>query len=355
MSMHTGLRLAPLLSMVVVACSSPVSDQPAVRPVPDFETFVVASAQAPRERIWDGVVEAVHQATLSAQTRGRVLELPFDVNDHVEAGQVVVRFTDIEQRSGERQAQAALSAAQAAYTEAEAEHRRIAEIHERGLVARSQLDQAIARRDAARARLESARAAVREAGEQVDYTVIRAPYTGILTERHVEIGESVQPGQALVSGLSLERLRIQVEIPQSDVLAIRERGQAWILLDGGRRIQAERVVVFPYADPASHSFRVRVELPETQTGLHPGMIAKIAFAIGDGERVLLPISSVVRRSEIVAVYVVDADDRVSLRQIRTGHRHDDHIEVLAGLTPGERVAADPARALAWLAGAGGTR
>ncbi|MBX3726836.1 MAG: efflux RND transporter periplasmic adaptor subunit [Xanthomonadales bacterium] len=335
--------------MTLAACAQ---DSGPVRPVaeaPDLATLEVRAVAVPRERVWDGVVEAVHQATLSAQTRGRVLELPYDVNDYVEAGAVVVRFTDVEQRSGARQAQAALAAAQAAFTEAEAEHRRIAEVYERRLVARSQLDQAVARRDAERARLDAARAAVREAGEQVDYTVIRAPYPGILTERHVEVGEAVQPGQPLVSGLSLDRLRVQVQVPQSDIAAIRAQGQAWVLLDDGRRVRADRVVVFPYADPGSHSFRVRIELPEADTGLHPGMIAKVAFALGEGERLLLPERVLVRRSEVVAVYVVD-EAGVALRQVRVGHRHDELIEILAGLRDGERVAADPGRALAWLAG-----
>ena len=76
----------------------------------------------------------------------------------------------------------------------------------------------------------------------------------------MRIGETVRPGQALVSGLSLARLRVEAEIPQGDVAAIRDHASAAVLLDDGRRLQAQRVVVFPYADPRTHSFRVRVEL-----------------------------------------------------------------------------------------------
>jgi RND family efflux transporter MFP subunit len=340
---------AGLLAAALTACGGDAPEPArAALPDPGLATVVAGIERAPRERVWDGVVEAVNQATLSAQTRGRVLELLYDVNDYVEAGAVVVRFTDVEQRSGRRQAEAAVAAAQAAYDEAQADHARIAEVFERRLVARAQLDQATARRDAARAGLESARAAMREAGEQVDYTVIKAPYSGILTERHVQVGESVQPGQPLVSGLSLDRLRVGVQVPQGDVLAIREHAQAWLLLDGGDRLAAERVVVFPYADADSHSFQVRVELPQARTGLHPGMTVKVAFMLGEGERLLLPASAVVRRSEITGAYVVGDDHDVRLRQLRLGHRFGDRIEVLAGLAPGERVAADPAAALAWL-------
>lgn len=341
-----GLLLLPL---VLAACGGDPDGPPPAGPAPDFDTLTVERQRAPRERSWDGVVEAVHQATLSAQTGGRVLELPFDVNDYVEAGQVVVRFTDVEQQSGQRRAQASLSAAQAGFNEAEADFRRISEVFERQLVSRAQYDQAVARRDAARAQLDAARAAVREAGELVDYTVVRAPYSGILTERFVEVGETVAPGQPLVAGLSLDRLRVQVDVPQSDVAAIRRHGRAWVVLGDGRRVEAEQVIVFPYADPQTHSFRVRLELPEADTGLQPGMTAKVAFMLDEGERLGVPVSALVQRSEVTAVYVVDDAGRVVLRQIRPGHRFNDHVEVIAGLSDGERIAADPLAARTWLA------
>ncbi|WP_146908442.1 efflux RND transporter periplasmic adaptor subunit [Arenimonas daejeonensis] len=262
-----------LATLLIGACAAE-APAPATAPPVAFETLVVEARDHARERSWDGVVEAVNQATLSAQTRGRVLELPFDVNDYVEAGQVVVRFTDVEQVSAQRRASAALNAAQADYIEAESSYRRTEELVKQQLLSRASLDQARARRDAARAALDSARAGVSEAGEQVDYTVIRAPYSGILTQRHVEVGESVQPGQPLVSGLSLQQLRVNVEVPQSDVATIREHGQATVVLPGGGRVEAAQVIVFPYADPATHSFKVRVELPEAETGLQPGATVK---------------------------------------------------------------------------------
>ncbi len=349
--MNTAYRAALLAAAVALtsACGNGPAPVERVPPAPDLQTLVVDPTPLVRERSWDGVVEAVDQATLSAQTGGRVVELPFDVNDYVDAGAVVVRFTDVEQAAGQRRAQAALAAAQAAAAEAEAEFKRIAEVYERRLVPRTQYDQAVARRDTARANLEAARAAVREAGEQLDYTVIRAPYSGIVTERHVQIGETVQPGQPLVSGLSLARLRVNVDVPQSDIAAIRQQQRAAVRLADGRRIEADALTIFPFADPQTHTFKVRVDLPEADTGLHPGMTVKTAFVLGETERLTVPVSALLQRSEITGVYVVADDGRVSLRQIRTGRRDGERIEVLAGLLPGERIAADPVAALTWLA------
>lgn len=342
---------AVLLATLTAGCTDhaqPVtqSGRPAA---PHLETLVVAPEIVAKERIWDGVVEAVYQATLSAQTAGRIRELPVDVNDIVQSGQVVARFTDVEQRSGKQQAEAALRSAEAAYAEAQFNFTRIEQMLADELVSRAAYDQALARRDAARAALAAARAAVSGAGEQVEYTLVRAPYAGIVTERQVQVGEAVQPGQPLLSLLSLDRLRLHVEIPQSEVAAVRAHGRAVVLLDDGRRIEAERVIVFPQADPATHSFRVRVELPEQETGLQPGAIAKVAFVLGETQRLLLPASTLRQRSEVSTVYVVDADGVVRLRQVRPGHRYGDRVEILAGLTEGERVVKDPIAALTWLA------
>ena len=349
MRIVTGLALMLLLA----ACGKPPTESGS-GDVPTLDTFALAAQSLPRERVWDGVIEAVDQATLSAQTGGRVLALPFDVNDYVEAGQVVVRFTDVEQQALLRRARAQRDAAKATYAEAESDHTRISELFTRKLVAKAQLDQALARRDAARAALDAAEAALREAGQQADYTVVRAPYSGILTERHVELGETVRPGQPLVSGLSLARLRVEVVVPQSDIAAVRKHRHAALLLADGARVVAEQITVFPFADPGTHSFKVRLQLPEVETGLQPGMTVKVAFVLDEAERLLVPVVSLARVGELQALYVVGAND-VQLRQIRLGHRFDDQVEVLAGVVAGENIAADPLAARAWLAGQRGAR
>lgn len=349
-----GLIGAALLA----ACSHPAPESTGKPASPTFETLAVTLEKTHSEQIWDGVVEAVNQATVSAQTSGRVVELPYDVNDTVPEGAIIVRFTDVEQKSAKSRAQAQIASAQASYDEAQASYKRIAEVYARQLVAKSQLDQERARRDAAKAALEAARAQLREVGQQMDYTVVRAPYSGIVTERYVQIGESVQPGQPLVSGVSLKDLRVSVQVPQSAIAPIRAMQAADILLDGkdSRRVTASKVTVFPYADPATHTFTVRLELPGEDTGLFPGVTVKVAFATGEVERLLVPAQALVERGELQAVYVV-ADDAVRLRQVRSGRRYGDRIEILAGLAEGERYAADPVAAAQWLAGqrSGGTQ
>ncbi|MBL3558661.1 MULTISPECIES: efflux RND transporter periplasmic adaptor subunit [Marinobacter] len=289
----------------------------------------------------DGVIEAVQQSTVSAQTSGTVQRLPYDVDDSVAAGDLIVQLEDSEQRSRLRQAQAGLEEAEAALSDAKQRFERIEAVHERGLVSRQEFDQARNTLAAARARVERAGAAVSEAREQLSYTRVMAPYGGILTERHVEVGESVNPGQPLLSGLSLEQLRVVVDLPQKYADLARTERQAEVTLADGRVLETGEMTFYPYANPQTHTFRLRMRLSEPNGSLFPGMLVKVGVPVASREALWVPASSLIQRSELRAVFVLNKENRPRLRQVRTGVRDNDRLEILAGLGEGERVVTNP--------------
>lgn len=313
--------------------------------------FPVATAQLqalPSEQVLDGVVEAVNQSTVSAQTAGRVEEIMVDVNDFVPQGAPIIRIRNIEQRAGLEQAQANLREAEARFLEAQAEYNRMRGIYEKQLVSRAQMDTATAGFNAAKARLEAAQAGVAQARESLGYTTITAPYSGIVLERHVQLGESVQPGKPLMTGFSLEELRVVTNVPQRLIVPVRQYQQARVLPpNGGKSIPAEKLIFFPYADPQSNVFKVRLYLPKKTEGLYPGMFVKTAFRVGEANRLTVPQQALVQRGEVSAVYIV-RDGQVSLRQVRPGRTEGEVVEILAGLEPGEQVALDPIQAGVYL-------
>ena len=292
----------------------------------------------------DGVIEAVQQATVSAQTSGTIMELPFDVNDVVDAGQLIVRLEDSEQRSRLNQAEANQLEAESGVQDAQQQFERISNLRERGVATQAEFDQARNALNAARARLVRAEAAVAEAQEQFDYTRIDAPYSGIVTERHVELGETVGPGAPLLSGFSLEALRVVVSIPQQFSQLVRQSRQAEVSLNDGRVLQTGEMTFFPYADPATHSFVVRMSLDEPEGSLFPGMLVQVRVPVAEREALWIPASSLLRRGELRAVLVIDDNNRPRLRQVRIGVSDQDRLEVLAGLDEGERILLDPDQA-----------
>lgn len=318
-------------------------------PLPKLDTYTVTASDTRAGRSWDGVVEAVREAVLSAQTSGRVTAVNVDVNDRVVAGQTLLRLTVVEQQAGVDAARAQLRAAEASAVEAERNYQRFASLVKENYVSRAQLDQARAGRDAANAARDAARAQLSSAGQGAEYTVVRAPYPGIVAARNVEPGEAVAPGQPLLTVYAPEDLRIEVQVPQSDAEAIRAQPGARVTFDGGVSVDARRVVVHPSADPRSHSVTVRVLLPQMEalmkTSVAPGTTAKVAFPIRSVDRTLqIPDAAVVRRGELTGVYVLK-DGTLLLRQLRLGGREGDTVEVLAGLRPGDVVVRDPEAAL----------
>jgi RND family efflux transporter MFP subunit len=346
-------RLALLLAAIGVALAAcgGKSPPPAGPAAPTLQSAVIQPVRTPLERVVDGTIEAVNQATVSAQTSGRIAEILYDVNDVVPAGAVIMRLKGTEQRAGLQGAAAGLTEAKARDAEAATNYQRIADMYQRRVVSKAQLDQATANRDAAAARLLAAEAGMTTAREGVGYTEIRAPYGGVVTKRLVEVGESVSPGTPLMTGISLKDLRVNTNVPQSIAMEVRRLKKAAVYV-GNERIEAAKITIFPEAATPSSTFRARLDLPSGAVDLAPGMYVKVGLVIGEADRLLVPASAVVERGEVTAIYVIDSTGRVSLRYVRPGHRFGEKLEILAGLAAGERVALDPIAASARVVGAG---
>ena len=339
--MTTGVTWRLAISMVFFLAGTVPADEAGPEAL---ETVPVTLAELPRIYRLDGVAEAVNRSTVSAQTAGRVTEVRFDVNDYVRAGDVIVRIDSTEQQAGVDRAEANLRAAAAKRREAEQEYTRIRGVFERQAVSQAEMDKATTGRNQARAAERAAEAALQQARQQLAYTEVRAPYNGIVIERLVEVGESVQPGQPLMTGLSLDRMRVSVDVPQNLVDAIRAERKARVEV-GNRWVRAEEVTVFPVADPRSDTFEVRLQLPDGIEGVLPGMYIKVAFLSGTQPALVIPLGSVVMRSEVVGVYVVDTSGTLYFRQVRLGSpAGPEHVSVLSGLVEGEQVAVNPVEA-----------
>jgi len=308
----------------------------------ELSTAIAQRVSVQQERSYDGIVEAERRSTVSAQVSARIEDVPFDVDDYVERGDIIVQFRDRPVAAELKQAEAAAQEAKARLAEARANHGRIQQLFQQDRVSKADMDRITADLQSAEARVKAAEGALIAARESFENTVVRAPFSGIVVERHVEIGEMATIGSPLMTGLSLEHLRVAVDVPQSDIGALRSDAAAMIDLPSGTSLAAESIRVFPYADPSTHTFRARLRLAEGQHGIYPGMWVKVRFLTGEEQALLVPQSAVVRRSELTAVYVLGEDGVPRLRQVRLGRSQaDGRVAILAGLDDGEVVVTDP--------------
>lgn len=293
----------------------------------------------------EAAVEAVKQSTVSAQVAGRVAAVNFDAGDYVKAGSVIVRLSAQELGAAVAGSQAQVAQTEATLANARAHYERQQQLFQQKFISQAALDRATAEYRAAEASARAARAGVGQTAAVSSYTTITAPFSGVVAARHVEPGESVTPGQPLMTGFDPRDMRVVASIPQYKLAEVKAARRVAVEIPSlNKWIDATGVTVLPSADLATHTVKVRLDLPAGLEGVIPGMFARAHFATGSARKLAIPADAVVRRSEVTAVYVVQ-DERVSLRQIRLGTPNArGEVEVLAGLNPGEVIALDPVKA-----------
>jgi len=336
---HMKKTLTSVVLLIHLWASSAVAKESLALQLVDYQDY-------PEHMKFDGVVEAVKQATISAQTSGRVTEINVDVDDFVSQGSVIMRLSDNEQRSQLDAAEAAFHESEAIYTQAKSEHQRITDLYEKKLLAKSALDQSVAELKSSEQRRNAAEAKHLQAKEQMSYTVISAPFSGIVVARHIELGEVAKVGQPLMTGFAVDDMRVTASVPQDYIELVRQNQAAQVMLEkpNQQSLRSEVMTFYPYADPITHTFKVRVGLPGGLKGVYPGMMVKVAFITGNRSVLAIDPKAIVYRSEVSAVYVVDGND-IKYRQVRLGRKlQDGRTEVLAGLHAGEKVSLNPVQA-----------
>jgi len=337
---------ALLLALALAACGSGDPPQPAALAGDLLKSAPVELREIELTHSAEAVVEAVRQSTVSAQIAGRIVDLRFDVGDAVKKGEVIVRIDERTVTQAAAASSAQVAEAQAALANARAHYERSKQLVTQKFLSAAALDKAEADFRQAQARLTAMLAGAGQAATERSFATIVAPYSGIVSARHVELGEMATPGRPLMTGFDPSTLRVVATVAQAQVAAIQASGRARVEVPSiGKWIDAHSVTIIPSADPRTHTTRIRLELPDHVRGIYPGVFARAHFVTGREPRLLVPRDAIVRRSEVTAVYVIDEKGAAQLRQVRLGTAGDEKaVEVLAGLKPGERVALEPVKA-----------
>jgi RND family efflux transporter MFP subunit len=294
----------------------------------------------------EGLVEATRQSTVSAQISGRIKEINFDIGSRVNKGQVILRIDERETAQALASSNAQVLQAQATLQNAKANYERSKQLFEQKFISQSALDKAQSDYQVARAQAAASEAGAGQATLAHGYSAVVAPYSGVVAARLVEVGEMVTPGKPMMVGFDPAEMRVVVSVPQYKLTEIGPSPKVMVEVPSlNRWVNAASTIVQPLADARTHSTQVRVYLPKDEAGVYPGMFVRAHFVIGKANKLVIPESAVLRRSEVVAVYVVDEKGAIRLRQIRLGEKTaNGSVEVLAGLNPGEKVAMDPIKA-----------
>jgi RND family efflux transporter MFP subunit len=302
-----------------------------------------------------GSVRANQTAQLSAEIVATVRSVQTAEGKRVRRGEVLMVLDDAQQRAGAAQASAGAVAAQQQTAAAEANYglaqatlNRYQAMYEKKSVSPHEMDEvqarskaAAAQRDAALAGHAQAVAGQAQARALLSYTRIRAPFDGVVTAKNVDPGALAAPGVPLLTVEDTSRFRLEAPVDESDLRFVQLGGKVPVVIDAlGEELPGTVLQIVPAADPASRSFTVKVELPRDPR-LHSGLFGRARFPRGQRDAVVVPRAAVLDRGQLQGVYMVGADGRISLRFITLGQALGDQVEVLSGLSGGERVIAAP--------------
>lgn len=343
-------------SVMVAGCHSDESARAAA--VETVQARVVESRleQAPVNVSATGTLHARETAILQAQVMGRVQQVLVHEGDTVKGGETLVILDDSTLRASAAQADAAVKAAGnqvfaaqsnadlavstlARYKQLQAEKsvspQEMDEVTRRAEGEAAQVDALKAQENAAKAQAGGARA-------MLDYTRIRAPFAGVVTARMVDPGAMAAPGVPLLQVDSMGALQLEATVDESAIGAVHVGMKIALhvasVSTGATTGTVAQIV--PAADPASRSFLVKIDLAPSKE-LRAGMYGTAEIVTGTRQVILAPSSAVVARGALECAYVVDASGTAQLRYLTLGSTRNNAVEVLSGLSAGERVVDQP--------------
>jgi membrane fusion protein, multidrug efflux system len=327
----TLMAVTPMaLAVALAACGReappPVPDRPALRRA--VTTAAVERTGGAGTTAVAATVQARQRAALAARISATVVSLPFREGDRVAAGTVVARLDDMALRS-------ALVAAEAGARAAGVDLSRVETLLEKGAATPREADES-------RARSAGAAAAAAAARDALAYTLLRAPFDGIVASRPASLGDVVPAGATIIEIEGRGGLEARATVDVDLVSRLQPGVSLAALVDGQPGALTATVrAVSASGDPVTHRFEVWADLPAALT-LRSGVFARLLIPSGDGApRLLVPATAVFQRGGLSGVFVVK-DGTARLRWIATGATAGASTEVRSGVEAGERVALDPA-------------
>lgn len=362
--MKTAFLLIP--AVLLASCGR----EEATRPKPVKTTSVPVTVAAASLESWPdlyeatGTVRARTAAIIASKVMGYVQQVSVQVGDRVREGQPLVTLDARDLDANLRRAEAGRAEAASALPEiengiaaakanldlAQATFRRIDDLAAKKSVSNQEFDEASARFRAAQASFEMAEAKRAQLHSRIDqaeqeqraarilrdYAMMTAPFAGVVTAKSVEPGNLAAPGTPL---LTIERegtFRLEAEVDESKLPAVRAGQAVKVTLDAlSRTFDARVSEVVPAVDAASRSYTVKIDLPSLPQ-IRSGLFGKAVFSMGSRQALVIPAAALQERGQLQSVFVV-SNGEARTRLITAGRRFQDSLEVLSGLNAGESV------------------
>lgn len=322
-----------LPTLFLAGCGHEAMQKEAAPPLPAAKVKVEAAREDPSTAAEDapGTIRPILTAILAAKVSGTIVEINADPGRVVKRDELLARIDD-------REIRARLEGARATLEQASADFARYEKLHAQKVVTPQEFE-------TARSRHRAAQAAADEASSLLAYSLVKAPFDGVVTRRFVQQGDLATPGKALVEVEDPAALRLEAQVPESLIGRIKIGDTITVKVDAARaKVSAKVGEIAPASDPASRTTLVKMELPRNPA-LRSGMFGRARIPTDAAPSLAVPEGAVLHRGQLDFIFVV-ADGIAQLRIVRTGRIEGGRVEIVSGLDAGESVVVEGAASLA---------
>ena len=336
------LGLLPVLLAAALLLSGCQTDQESLPEQTPVSVDVVEAEERTGDigQVFPALVESRNQASLSTIVMGTVTQTHVNVGDRVGKDDVLLRIKDDQIRAQKMQLEANRVQAQANLENTEKNYNRIKNLYAEESATSKELDDISTMYEIAKANMDALEASLREVNEMLSYTVIRAPFDGIVSRKFVETGDMASPGHPLISVADPDQIKFTASIPEQVIQHVTEGMKITIDVSAAGLFQAEAEIyaVSGAGDRASRQFAVEARLMDESlmSQVRTGMFAEMNIHSVDEDRLFIPKSALIERGQLTGIFTLSDDNLAVLRWVRTGRTSGSFVEILSGLKPGEK-------------------
>lgn len=334
-----------LILLVSTGCTKH-SDKPEHPIISGVQVEIVSKKPVESFYTTSATVKSKTNSVVASMLTGKVTSIAVQEGDSVKKGQLLLTIDarDLTQKAsgasaGIKAAQMAASSAAQNAKMADRTYKRYKNLYDEKVITKQEFDQYTTQKNVAQLQYQQAQAGVQQAraglGEVKvfqSYARVTAPVSGIVTQRNIDLGSTAIQGQPVFTIEAPGEAELVANIDESYLDKVKEGGEVSLEING-KTIKRKITKAVKHIDPATRTFKVKIDI----AGLIGGQFAKINIPVAKKEAITVPKSAIIEKGELTGVYTVDSENVISYRLIRTGKNYGENIEVLSGLSNGDKI------------------
>lgn len=329
-------------SVLIASCSGNSEEGKVKQDLPVHVTVAVATQKSDNTIQASGQIESKETAIISTRMMGFITSIKVKAGDRVQKGQLLVTINNADILAKRAQLAAMVSEAEAALKDAQRDYDRYVQLYEQKSASQKEFENATLHYNSIKAKTEAAKQMQNEAEAMLAYTNLTAPFSGVITQKNIDVGSMANPGVPILIMEQAGNYQVNASISESDIASVKEGNRVSVIIKStGRIINGSVSEVSPSSQFSGGQYNIKVNLPENEKiGVYAGMYVNIAIQGTGGskanDKVLVPSIAIVNKDQLTGLYTITENETALLRWVRLGKVLGDQVEVLSGLRSDEK-------------------